>query len=59
MSDNPFVRDCNVCPLCNGPKSIGLIACWPCFRKHDMRNGNRDAEERIAAYDEMLEMSDC
>jgi hypothetical protein len=45
--DNPRVRAHHLCPLCNGPKDAGLVACWPCFRSSGLKNGRRDAEWRI------------
>jgi len=47
MSDNPRVRASTTCPLCRGAKATGLIACWPCFRRWDMRHGNPNAERVI------------
>ena len=39
MSDYPKIRASNCCPLCDGPKAKGLVACWPCYRACDMGNG--------------------
>ena len=33
-----------VCPLCQGRKEAGLVACWPCYRAWDLRDGNVGAE---------------
>jgi hypothetical protein len=42
--DNPHIRRSQQCPFCRGHKTIGLVACWPCYRAHDLRNGNPRAE---------------
>ena len=53
-SDNPLVRKSDLCPLCDGLKSLGLVACWTCYRAADMRNGNPAAEARIAGRERAL-----
>ena len=53
--DNPTVRASSVCPLCDGSKPVGLVACWSCYRAHGMRNGNEVAEERIARREAALQ----
>ena len=52
--DNPLVRKSDLCPLCDGLKSLGLVACWACYRAADMRNGNPVAEARIARRETAL-----
>jgi hypothetical protein len=47
--DNPRVRASLVCPLCNGAKASGLVACWPCFRTSGLKEGDSLAEARVAA----------
>lgn len=37
--DHPNIRNWTKCPFCLGNKDQGLVACWPCYRKHDLRNG--------------------
>ena len=32
--DHPLIRKGTLCPLCLGHKNEGLIACWPCYRRH-------------------------
>ena len=54
-TDNPLVRASNLCPLCDGLKSIGNVACWPCYRAAQMRDGNPVAEERIARREAALQ----
>ncbi len=51
--DNENVRASNRCPLCNGYKPVGLVACWPCYRLHDLRNGNPEAEAKIDRANEI------
>ena len=53
--DNENVRASNRCPLCEGYKSVGLVACWPCYRLHDLRNGNPGAEAKIERANEARE----
>jgi hypothetical protein len=52
---NPLVRKSIQCPLCSGPKPIGLIACWPCYRKEELKYGNAVAEQIIAAREGELQ----
>jgi hypothetical protein len=52
--DNPRVRASLVCPLCNGAKASGLVACWPCFRTSGLKQGDPAAEARIAARERWL-----
>jgi hypothetical protein len=37
--DYPHCRAATVCPICDKGKSIGLVACWPCFRRFKMHDG--------------------
>jgi hypothetical protein len=53
--DHPLVRKSHTCPLCLGPKDTGLVACWPCFREHDMRNGSQAADDTLDAREGYLE----
>lgn len=46
-ADHPLVRASNSCPLCNGPKPVGLVACWPCYHETNMRYGNATSEAMI------------
>lgn len=50
-TNHAHVRASCVCPLCKGAKDVGLVACWECYRLHDLRNGNARAEQTIAAAD--------
>lgn len=45
--DHPRVRASLICPLCNHAKDANLIACWDCYRAHDMRNGLQPATAAI------------
>lgn len=54
-TDNPRTRWQTICPICNGFKDHGLIACWSCFRKHNMRNCNLLAEKVVADFERTLE----
>jgi hypothetical protein len=33
--DHPRLRAWDICPLCAGHKSRGLVACWDCFNERD------------------------
>jgi hypothetical protein len=46
-ADFDHVRDSERCALCGHEKQSGLLACWPCYRKFDMRNGLSPAVEKI------------
>jgi hypothetical protein len=52
--DNPRVRASLVCPLCNGAKDRGLVACWPCFRTSGLKEGAAEPERKIAAREAQL-----
>jgi hypothetical protein len=42
MSDYPKVRAHHICPVCNGQKDEGLIACWTCFRNCGIKSGDME-----------------
>jgi hypothetical protein len=46
--DSPSLRRLTTCPLCGGDKPRGLLVCFGCYRKHDMRNGNPAIERLLA-----------
>jgi len=46
--DYGFVRRERVCPLCLGPKDLGLVCCWGCYRSRDVKHCNPEAEAIIA-----------
>lgn len=37
--DHSLIRASHVCPFCSKAKDAGLVACWPCYRSNDLRNG--------------------
>lgn len=50
MTDFPLLRAFHQCPLCGGDKPISALACWPCFNKHRVGEGddiNKWADARI------------
>jgi hypothetical protein len=49
--DFPLVRAQFLCPLCQGEKAAGLLVCWPCFRRCELKYGNPQAEAEIARYE--------
>jgi hypothetical protein len=53
-ADNPRVRASLVCPLCNGAKASGLVACWPCFRTSGLKEGAAAPEALVAARERWL-----
>jgi hypothetical protein len=54
-TDNPLVRASDLCPLCDGLKTIGNVACWACYHAAQMKYGNPVAEARIAARETALQ----
>jgi hypothetical protein len=52
--DHPYVRRSLECPLCGCNKPFGLVACWPCYNEHDMRNGNPSAEHMIDGCETLI-----
>jgi hypothetical protein len=52
--DNPEVRSNGICPLCFGPKTYGLVTCWPCYHRHGLKYGNPEAEQAIARRERLL-----
>ena len=46
--DYPKVRAQVLCPLCVGDKDEGLLVCWPCYRRYELRSGNEVVEQIIA-----------
>jgi ribosomal protein L37AE/L43A len=37
--DYPRIRANTVCPLCAKHKLEHTLVCWPCFRTHNLRQG--------------------
>ena len=54
VMDHPHLRAGHICPLCDGVKDSGLVCCWLCFRKYDLRSGNEAAESMIDAKEHEL-----
>lgn len=54
MMDYPHVRASTHCPLCQQEKDEGLLICWVCYRLHDLRSGNHEAEIMIKRAEESL-----
>lgn len=57
MSTEDRVRSHPVCPLCYGVKDVGLLVCWGCYRRTDMRKWgllDENAERQIRAFGERL-----
>jgi hypothetical protein len=55
MYDNPLTRRGFTCPLCYGPKDSGLVACWYCFKRSGLKNGEPRAEEAVSNFERFLE----
>ena len=53
--DNPLVRASDLCPLCDGLKPVGNVACWTCYKAAEMKYGNPVAEERISRREAALQ----
>lgn len=54
MEDFPLVRSSDLCPLCDGLKPIGTVACWSCYLNSRMKYGNPVAEARVARREQSL-----
>jgi len=54
VTDFPNVRTSAFCPLCDKHKDDGLLVCWSCYKTHDLRYGNPDAEVLIARVESKL-----
>jgi hypothetical protein len=52
--DYPHVRRSTTCPLCLGRKSVGLMACWPCFNSYGLKRANPQKELTIAERERQL-----
>lgn len=52
--DHPHLRQSAICPLCSGPKDAGLVACWHCYRRYGLRDGNPAVEARLDAAEAAL-----
>jgi hypothetical protein len=52
IADHPRIRAAVTCPLCHNEKETGLIACWTCYRSHDMRNGLSTSAAAILTHAE-------
>lgn len=48
-NDHPNLRSFPICFLCQKPKEVGLLVCWPCYREHRLRYGNPEIERQINA----------
>lgn len=44
------LRRATVCPLCNRRKHAALLACWDCYRAHNMGNGLQPATLAIIEH---------
>ena len=48
--DYPNLRKSKTCPFCRKAKDIGTIACWPCYRSEDLRNGEDACQTAILEH---------
>lgn len=53
MCDYPKVRAHHICPVCNGAKDAGLVACWPCWRT-SVKRGDPAAERKVQEREAQL-----
>lgn len=37
--DHKHIRRDSTCPLCVRDKDVGLLVCWHCYRRMNLRNG--------------------
>jgi hypothetical protein len=52
--DHPLIRNDHHCPLCRGYKTPGNVTCWSCYREHDLRRRNAQADTIIDAREAAL-----
>jgi hypothetical protein len=52
--DHPLTRRQTTCPFCYRHKDPYLVACWPCFRSSGLKNGDKDANERLDNFEDFL-----
>ena len=52
--DNPLTRAGWTCPICLGPKSQGLVACWDCFKTSGLKQMQEDAEKIVSDFEAFL-----
>jgi hypothetical protein len=52
--DFPLIRSGETCPVCSGRKDQGLVTCWDCYKRHDLRNGNSRIAKIIALREARL-----
>jgi hypothetical protein len=45
--DYPILRKLKWCALCEGPKDLGLVVCWSCWRAFNFRHGVHPKIERV------------
>jgi hypothetical protein len=55
--DHPYIRRTLQCPLCGCNKARGLVACWPCYHEHDMRNPNPVVEQLLDDSERQIRLS--
>lgn len=53
--DHPLTRNHVVCPLCGDAKDTGLLTCWPCYRRFNLKYGNPQAEAAIERMEQAWE----
>ena len=56
--DHPRVRASRVCPVCGQAKDYGLVVCWPCYRRVNMRAGNEAVETLLDKTARLLELDE-
>lgn len=52
--DHHNVRSSIICPVCGREKQAGLMVCWYCYRRHEMRYGNKEVEMLIEKAEDRL-----
>ena len=52
--DNPRTRQGFTCPICLGPKSQGLVACWHCYRTSGLKQCDEHAEQIVSDFEAFL-----
>lgn len=58
--DYPHCRKCASCPWCGRHKERGLLVCWPCYGRLDLRNGmSKHVRMNLDQYEADLQRADA
>jgi hypothetical protein len=52
--DHPKTRAGVVCPVCKTHKTVGLVVCWECYRRHNLRYGNPEIDAILDKWERSI-----